>query len=457
MGQVCNPSSICNPSMDDDNEGGKRPVKRSPAVAVKVRGVDFSDIEKSPSSSPFNISCDDVENGKLKVDFDSSKNSEETITSVGSIGHKNKDRLQQLLKDAVEEAARLEGELSEKKKRVNEQTETLSQMKEQKFERVRDLKNEETRVANLKLQTELRERELIVARQHCEENFSRTVTLIEGRLLKFGKEGRMNPKEKWVQVRLFPTGQVVLDYAETFFSENFERNEIISVERGEKFLGGNSCPYEGRVFSICTSSSEKHKKMVFAVETRELCEHWIERIKRALDEKPSDDFNIEKEARRRMIEHTFTEHPLAFVVEMDANGEFFYVTSVENKELGLVDGLRLVSCNGENLEGRSEKYVLDILRFGIMPLTLRFSAGLEELKRLKSCGDKIKYTHSACATPSSMQELYPNYDSHDIMDHPIIKENPEFAHFIKHPDFKLLMEKLTNTPDELDVYLNKDL
>jgi len=457
MGQVCNPSSVCNPSMDDDDEGGgKRPVKRTPPVVVKVRGVNFSDADKSDSSSPFNISCDDIHNRKLKVDIDSSKNSEET-TSAGSMDHEDKDRLQQLLKDELAEVARLEGELSEKKNRVDEQTLALSQMKEQKIERARDLKNEETRVANLKLQTELRERELIVARQHCEDNFSRTVTLIEGRLLKFGKEGKMNPKEKWVQVRLFPKGQVVLDYAETFFSERFERNEIISVERGEKFLGGNSCPYDGRVFAICTSSSEKHKKMVFAVETREICEHWIERVKRALDEKPSDELNMEEESRRRMIEHTFTQLPLGFVVEIDANGEFFYVTSVENKELGLVDGLRLVSCNGENLEGRSEKYVLDMLRFGIMPLTLRFSAGLEELKRLKSCGDKIKYTRSLSATPSSMQELYPNYDSQDIKDHPIIKENPEFAHFIKHPDFKVLLEKLTNTPEELDVYLNKDL
>merc|ERR550534_404520 len=191
--------------------------------------------------------------------------------------------------------------------------------------------------------------------------------------------------------------------------------------------------------------------MVFAVETREYCGHWMERVKRALDEKPSNDPNIEEEARRRIIEHTFTELPLGFVVEMDANGEFFYVTSVENKELGLVDGLRLVSCNGENLEGRSEKYVLDMLRFGIMPLTLRFSAGLEELKRLKSHGDKIKFTHSSSATLSPVEGIYTSYHSLDIMDHPIIKENPEFVHFVNHPDFKILMEKLANTPGDLVV------
>jgi len=454
MGNVCNPSMVCHPSMDDDEPGnGKRPVKRAPAVVVKVLGVNVSDIDKSDSSS---FNCDEVGSKKLKLDIDSSKMSEET-TSVGSMDHEDKNRLQQLLMDELAEVARLENELLEKKKRVDEQNETLSQMKEQKVERVKDLKNEETRVANLKLQTELRERELIVARQHCEDNFSRTVTLIEGRLLNFVKGGRINPKEKWVQVRLLPKGQVILDHAETFFSERFERNEIISVERGEKFLIGIGSPYDGRVFAISTLSSEKHKKMVFAAETKELGGQWIERIKRALDEKPCDDFNVEEEPKRRIIDHTFTEHPLGFVVEMDANGEFFYVTSVENKELGLVDGLRLVSCNGENLEGRSEKYVLDMLRFGIMPLTLRFSAGREELKRLKSCGNGKKYTLSATATPSSMQELYPNYHSRDIMDHPIIKDNPEFAHFIKHPDFKVLLEKLTNTPEELDVYLKKDL
>jgi len=267
----------------------------------------------------------------------------------------------------------------------------------------------------------------------------------------------MSPKEEWVQVRLLPTGQVVLDNAETFFSAKFERNEIISIERGEEFFGNKSCPYNGRVFAICTLSSEKYKKMVFAVETKELCGHWIERVKRSLDENRSDAFNVDAEPRRRIIEHKFIEHPLGFVIEMDANGEFFYVTSVENKESGLVDGLRLVSCNGENLEGQSEKYVLDLLRFGIMPLTLRFSAGPEELKRLKSCGDKIKYTHSSSATLSSLQGIYPSNDSLDIMDHPIIKENPEFAQFIKHSDFKILLEKLTNSPEELEVYLNKDL
>jgi len=458
MGQACRPSSICHPYWNNDDEGHMwRPVKRLSPMKAKLSGVNFTDADESESSSSFNLTCDGVENRKLKVDFDSSKNTEET-TSARSKDDEDKDSLQHLLvKDEVAEQVRLDDELSEKIRRVKEQTETLKWIKEKKVECARDLKAEETRVTSLKLQTELKERELIAARQHCEDNFSRTVTVIEGKLFKFGEDGGRSPKEKWVQVRLFPTGQVVLDYAETFFSERFERKEIISVEPGEKFLGDKSCPYDGRVFSICTSSAEIYKKMFFAVETKELCGHWIERVKRALDEKPSDVFNVEAEPRRRIIEHRFTEHPLGFVVEMDANGEFFYVTSVENKELGLVDGLRLVSCNGENLEGQSEKYVLDLLRFGIMPMTLRFSAGLEELKRLKSCGDKIKYTHSSSATLSSLQGIYPSNDSLDIMDHPIIKENPEFTQYIKHADFKILLEKLTNTPEELEVYLNKEL
>jgi len=217
-----------------------------------------------------------IEHSELAV-----KIGNQAISCRGNTVNENENVQQQLILNEEAEVHRLENEILEKKKLVGKQNETLARLSEQKVERARDLKNLENRVATIKLQTELKERAFIVASQEYEEKSSKTVTLIEGKLFKFGRGGMTHPKEKWVQLRLFPKGQVVIDYAELFFSEKFERNQITSVERGEKYLKGDGSSYTGRVFAVRTISTDKHKYMVFAVDSEELCEKWIKTIKRA--------------------------------------------------------------------------------------------------------------------------------------------------------------------------------
>jgi len=202
--------------------------------------------------------------------------------SKGNTVNKDENLQEQAqLREEAELLRRLENAISKKKKLVAEHNETLAQISKQKAERTKDLKSLENRIGTIKLQNELKERAYIVGSMEIEEKSCRTTTLNEGKLFKFGKGGLTYPKEKWVQLRLFPKGQVILEYAELCLSAKVERNHIISVERGEKYLRGNSSPYNGRVFAVRTTSTGKHSHMVFAAESKELCGEWIECVKRA--------------------------------------------------------------------------------------------------------------------------------------------------------------------------------
>jgi len=224
-----------------------------------------------------------VEHNKTAV-----KKGNEAPSSRGNSVDKDENERHQLQLTQENEVHRLENEILEKRKVVDKQNETLTRLSDQREERGKDLQNLEHRFATIQLQSELKERALIVASESGEEKSSRMVTLIEGRLFKFGRGGMTNPKEKWVQLRRYPEGQVVLDYAELFFSEKFERNQVISVERGERYLSGKGSLYNGRVFSVGTTSTDKHQHMVFAADSEGLCRDWIEVIKRAFDQKQTD-------------------------------------------------------------------------------------------------------------------------------------------------------------------------
>jgi len=243
---------------------------------------------------------DEVETSCLKNDLLAEKKSavEHNKTAVkkvndatlsrGNSVDKDEQVRHQLQLTQENEVHRLENEILEKRKVVDKQNETLTRLSDQREERGKDLQNLEHRFATIQLQSELKERALIVASESDEEKSSRMVTLIEGRLFKFGRGGMTNPKEKWVQLRRYPEGQVVLDYAELFFSAKFERNQVISVERGERYLSGKGSLYNGRVFSVGTTSTDKHQHMVFAADSEGLCRDWIEVIKRAFDQKQTD-------------------------------------------------------------------------------------------------------------------------------------------------------------------------
>jgi len=208
-----------------------------------------------------------------------------TSLSQGKTLREGKVMLQQVLRIKESEALMLENEILEKKNLIGKQDETLAQLNQQRVKRARDLRDMENRIANIKMHSELKKRAFNVAKQQNDERASRTVTLVEGRLFKFGSEDMSDPEEKWVQVRRYPRGQVIMDYAELFFSAKFKRNQIISVERGEKYYNGDNSSYKGRIFAVCSTSTAKNRQMVFVADSDELCEHWIETIKGALEHK----------------------------------------------------------------------------------------------------------------------------------------------------------------------------
>jgi len=259
-------------------------------VQNKTKSCDFKTTAEIKDTRP----NDEVETNSLKNDLlaerktavqhnkrTAVKKCSQEISSRGDRVDTDENVKQQLQLNEEDEVHRLENEILEKRKVVDKQNETLTRLSEQKEERVKDLKNLEYRVATIKLQSELKERAYIIASEG--HNESTTVTLIEGRLFKFGRGGMTHPKEKWVQLRRYPKGQVVLDYAELFFSEKYERNQITHVERGERYLGGNASLYSGRVFAVRTTSTGKHKHMVFATDSEGLCEKWVEIIKLAFE------------------------------------------------------------------------------------------------------------------------------------------------------------------------------
>lgn len=211
------------------------------------------------------------------------ENSTQVAPSEGNMENKKGNLQEHSQLEEEAEFRRLENEISEKKKIVAKHNETLARISKQKAERAKDLESLENRVGIIKLQNELKERAYIVGSMGNEEKSSKMVTLNEGKLFKFGRGGLTYPKEKWVQLRQYSTGHVVLDYAELLLSAKLERNQIISVEHGEKYLSGESSPYKGRVFAVRTTSTGKHRHMVFAVESKELCGEWIECIKRAFN------------------------------------------------------------------------------------------------------------------------------------------------------------------------------
>jgi len=241
---------------------------------------------------------DEVETSCLKNDLLAEKKSavEHNMTAVqkgneatpseGNSDDKDENVGNQLQLTQEVEVHRLENEILEKRKVVDKQNKTLARLGDQKEERAKDLQNLEHRLATIQLQSELK-RAFFVASTGNNKS-TKTVTLIEGRLFKFGKGGMTNPKEKWVQLRRYPKLQVVLDYAELFFSEKFERNQVISVEPGERYLSGKGSMYNGRAFAVRTTSPDKHKHMVFAADSKGLCRIWIEVIKSAIDQRQTN-------------------------------------------------------------------------------------------------------------------------------------------------------------------------
>jgi len=215
----------------------------------------------------------------------------QATSSIGSKVDGDENERHSMQQTPEVEVHRLENEILEKRKVVDKQNVTLALLSNQKEERAKDLQNLEHRLATIQLQSELK-RAFFVASTGEYEKSPKTVTLFEGRLFKFGRGGMTNPKEKWVQLRRYPKLQVILDYAELFFSQKFERNQIISVEKGERYLSGNGTMYRGRVFAVRTTSTGKHKYMVFAADNEGLCRNWIEVIKRALDKRQTNVISV---------------------------------------------------------------------------------------------------------------------------------------------------------------------
>lgn len=364
----------------------------------------------------------------------------------------DKQALQSQIAQCDQEIDELDKKISRRRQELEDAKQTHEAQEDEREDKVTTLRDEQNRVVRLKLQSQLREKELRVAEQQAEESSGCTRTYMEGNLFKFGKQGKLYPKEKLVQVHLLPVGVVVLDYCETIRSTKVDRSVIEKVELGERFLSGTTEFYKGRVFAVhCTNNK---KVMVFACDNEDDCKKWVDRIQKGLDDRPE---NVEAQPEKVVFEITFDKRPLGFSVDLDVTAQNLIVTSIQSNTLDLVDGVRVISANGQSFLGKPRTFMLDYLKFEPIPLTIRFEAGIEELKELDIEASVAENPQKHRAKPS-MQDLFPGASAgKDILNHPLVKNNEEFKTWMENPSFRMLMEDLTKYPEKLDEYLSKDI
>jgi len=363
----------------------------------------------------------------------------------------DKQALQSQITQCDQEIVELEKQVAEQQQKLEDFKQSCVEQETEREDKVMQLRDEQNRVARLKLQTQLREKELRVAEQQADETSGCTRTYMEGNLFKFGKQGKLYPKEKLVQVHLLATGAVVLDYCENIRSTKVDRSVIDKVELGERFLSGTTEFYKGRVFAVHCSNNKKI--MVFACDNEDDCKTWLTRVQRALEDRPE---NVEAQPEKVVFEITFDKRPLGFSVDLDMDAKHLIVTSIQSDTLDLVDGVRVLSANGQDFTGKPRTFMLDYLKFEPVPLTIRFEAGPDELKELDIEASVAEPTQRHRPKPS-MQDLFPKSSSNDIYNHPLVKRNPEFKTWIENPSFAMLMKDLTKDPEKLDEYLQKDI
>jgi len=357
-------------------------------------------------------------------------------------------KLRELIREQEDTLATLTEDLNTIRTSIREKNEAIAQQNEQLDEASLSLRDAQKRVSKLKLQSELRDKELKNAQQNLEENVSKTKTMIEGKMLKFGRGGKLNPKQKWVWFHVLDTGLPILDWSDNVHSASVNRLIVNRVFTNESLVTRDF--YRDRVFAVETYPNKK--VLVFAAADQEECRRWFHVMQRAVADAPKKE--IEQEP--HIFELTFDKRPFKFGVDIDITGTKLLVTSIQDKELGLVEGVQVVSCNDVNFEGQPHHEMINALCYTDPPLTIRFAATPDQLRGLDIDPAEMGSGRSH-RRELSMAELYPAEEyAESPISHPLVKDNEEFKVWLKNPAFKELMEGLIKDPQKLTDFISKD-
>merc|ERR1719192_1332268 len=175
------------------------------------------------------------------------------------------------------------------------------------------IKEEEGRIAMLKLQSELREAEAKLL-----ADSQKATSLIAGKLLKFTKGGKGKPSYKQVEIMERPgekvengysPGQLIISWADDEKSSELTRAHVTKLIDGADNVR-ESAKYEQRTFSLETQPN--NKVIAFACDTEDTKNKWFTTISSALERfvKETKDMNSDYE-----FELIFDKRPLGFRVE----------------------------------------------------------------------------------------------------------------------------------------------
>lgn len=418
----------------------------------------------------------------------SQKDGKQLLDILNSYIAQNED-LKKKNAELQEEKEKAPEDPPEEKNKLLEELEKLRALTKQQGEELAKTKatltEEESRIAKLKLQSELREQE---ARMMSDTSVASI--LIEGDLLKFTKGGKGKPSYKNVSVHLrageptylvtqpnkdapketvpvgWAPGNLVLVWADDEKSQSLTRAPIVELMEGAPAVGGKD--YEGKVFSLKTAPN--NKIIAFAATTAEDKDRWFNAIAGAMDgiRTETTDMHTVFETERE-----FTSRPLGFRVEEQVletkdgkSSDVLMVTKVDPAlSKDIQPGLVVTRCNEKEFEGLKYAEKLEAIKSAEFPFTLRFR-GQEFLRAAKGpSGGTVRATH---ARDVSMQVLYPelfaeltkdgSMSREALLKHPLVQGNPEFKSWLENPDFKDLLQDLMSDPTKLRAFLtNKEL
>jgi len=361
----------------------------------------------------------------------------------------NRRRLKELISNYDQQIGAFEAELNTYNAQIQQKQTSIAEQVVELEKTSEMLHQEQSRVAVLKLQSELRDKELKIAQQNLEENTTKTKTMIEGKLFKFGRAGKLTPKQKWVWFHVLDNGVPVIDYSDNQHAASVNRLVVSKVFTDETLVGG--IYYRERVFAV--EAGPNKKVLVFAAADHEECKRWYHVIQRAVTEAPEN----AGEPEPAVFELTFETRPLGFGVDSDFQNEHLIVTSIQNRNLGLVEGVRVLSCNDVSLEGMAHDDRINCLSNTKEPLTIRFSATQDQQKDLQIDLGPDTEDAKRHARTLSMAELFPAEQAMNISpdQHPIVKSNPEFKKWLENPAFESLMQELIHNPLKLNDFMKR--
>jgi len=389
----------------------------------------------------------------------------------------------------VDENQKLLEELEKLRALTKTQEEELAGKDAKIEERDIKIKAEEERIATLKLQRELKEKEaamLSPAETH-------STVLIDGDLLKFTKGGKGKPSYKSVSItqRLgganhlqtqakkdapeelpnivpvgWTSGSLVLNWSDDENSQTLSRAMIVELIDGAAAVGDKE--FETRTFSIKTAPNGK--VIAFAAKDAEEKERWFQAISSAMDGISAETTGMNTEFE---LEHTFVARPLGFRVEeqilkaVDGSSKaVLMVTKVEQAALQkiLPPGLVVTRCGELAFDGLEYTKKLEAIKGSECPFVLGFKG--YNFLRAADAASKPKTVRAAHARDVSMQVLYPELfaeltkdgsESREaLLKMPVVQDNPELKAMLESSDFALLRE-LMSDPEKLRAFMNKDL